>query len=33
MQVNPEYRPPDIYLMWLNPQMTDFENDNTVHKY
>ena len=26
MQVNPEDSPPDIYVMWLNPRMTDFEN-------
>ena len=24
MQVNPEDHPPDIYVTWLNPRMTDF---------
>ena len=27
MQVNPEDSPPDIYVTWSNPRMTDFEND------
>ena len=26
MQVNPEDSPPDIYVTWSNPRMTDFEN-------
>ena len=27
MQVNPEDSPPDIYVTWSNPRMTDFENN------
>ena len=26
MQVNPEDSPPDIFVTWSNPRMTDFEN-------
>ena len=26
MQVNPENGPPEIYVTWSNPRMTDFEN-------
>ena len=26
MQVNPEDGPPEIYVTWSDPQMTDFEN-------
>ena len=26
MQVNREDSPPDIYVMWSNPRMSDFEN-------
>ena len=26
MQVNPEDSPPDIYVTWSNPRMTDFKN-------
>ena len=26
MQVNPEDGPPEIYVMWSEPRMTDFEN-------
>ena len=29
MQVNPEDSPPDIYVTWSNPRMTDFENAAT----
>ena len=32
MQVNPEDSPPDIYVMWLNPRMTDFENAWTLFR-
>ena len=27
MQVNPEDGPPEIYVTWSDPRMTDFEND------
>ena len=27
MQVNPEDGPPEIYVTWSDPGMTDFEND------
>ena len=27
MQVNPEDDPPEIYVTWSDPRMTDFEND------
>ena len=30
MQVNPEDSPPDIYVTWSNPRMTDFENGQMV---
>ena len=26
MQVNPEDGPPEIYVTWSGPRMTDFEN-------
>ena len=26
MQVNPEDGPPEIYVTWSDPRMTDFEN-------
>ena len=26
MQVNPEDGPPEIYVTWPDPRMTDFEN-------
>ena len=26
MQVNPENGPPEIYVTWSDPRMTDFEN-------
>ena len=26
MQVNPEEDPPEIYVTWSDPQMTNFEN-------
>ena len=26
MQVNPKDSPPDIYVTWSNPRMTDFKN-------
>ena len=26
MQVNPEDCPPEIYVTWSDPRMTDFEN-------
>ena len=26
MQVNPEDDPPEIYVTWSDPRMTDFEN-------
>ena len=26
MQVNPEDSPPEIYVRWSDPRMTDFEN-------
>ena len=26
MQVNPEDGPPDIYVTWSNPRMSDYEN-------
>ena len=26
MQVNPEDGPPEIYVAWSDPRMTDFEN-------
>ena len=29
MQVNPEDRPPKIYVTWSDPLMTDFENANS----
>ena len=28
MQVNPEDSPPEIYVTWSDPRMTDFENLN-----
>ena len=28
MQVNPEDDPPEIYVTWSDPRMTDFENGN-----
>ena len=31
MQVNPEDHPPDIYVTWSNPRMTNFENDQPVN--
>ena len=31
MQVNPEDSPPDIYVTWSNPRMTDFENWQSVY--
>ena len=30
MQVNPEDGPPEIYVTWSDPRMTDFENDKPV---
>ena len=27
MQVKPEDGPPEIYVTWLEPRMTDFENE------
>ena len=30
MQVNPEDGPPEIYVTWSNPQMTDFENTGVI---
>ena len=32
MQVNPEDSPPDIYVTWSNPRMTDFENQDLGEK-
>ena len=29
MQVNPEDGPPEIYVTWSDPRMTDFENAST----
>ena len=26
MQINPEDAPPEIYVTWSDPRMTDFEN-------
>ena len=32
MQDNPEDGPPEIYVTWSDPRMTDFENtDRTMH--
>ena len=28
IQVNPEDGPPEIYVTWSDPRMTDFENKN-----
>ena len=33
MQVNPEDGPPEIYVTWSDPRMTDFENMHTVYFY
>ena len=30
MQVNPEDSPPDIYVTWSTPRMTDFENGKSL---
>ena len=30
MQVNPEDGPPEIYVTWSDPRMTDFENTYRV---
>ena len=32
MQVNPEDGPPEIYVTWSDPRMTDFENKNVAYK-
>ena len=31
MQVNPEDGPPEIYVTWSDPRMTDFKNDKVMH--
>ena len=31
MQVNPEDGPPEIYVTWSDPRMTDFENANEIN--
>ena len=30
MQVNPEDGPPEIYVTWSDPRMTDFENSGAL---
>ena len=32
MQVNPEDGPPEIYVTWSDPRMTDFENQHNTNK-
>ena len=33
MQVNPEDGPPEIYVTWSDPRMTDFENFATKQTF
>ena len=30
MQVNPEDSPPEIYVTWSDPRMTDFKNGSLL---